>query len=345
MVKKSNHFCYCDQPKVAARQFSAEVTNSRASAILSSDKKWVNGTTLHYYFFTKSGWRGTSAEKSVVRKAFKAWQAIGIGLDFKEVDNVDEAEIRIGFQRGDGAWSYIGRDILSQGQSERTMNFGWNISNDIDTAMHEIGHTLGLPHEHQNPNAGIVWNDEAVYQALVKPPNSWSREQTFWNIIRKLPEAEVEGSGWDKDSIMHYPFEAGMILNPDEFQDAPLIPKAGLSATDKEWMKTFYPPINDAKHKVLKPFSAISSTLEPGEQIDLLIKPSATRKYDISTFGKSDTVMVLFEKEGGDLRYITADDDSGEDYNASFNVKLFSGRTYILRTRLYWQDRHGGVLL
>ena len=181
-----------------------------------------------------------------MRKAFKAWQAIGIGLDFKEVDNVDEAEIRIGFQRGDGAWSYIGRDILSQGQSERTMNFGWNISNDIDTAMHEIGHTLGLPHEHQNPNAGIVWNDEAVYQALVKPPNSWSREQTFWNIIRKLPEAEVEGSGWDKDSIMPYPFEAGMILNPDEFQDAPLIPKAGLSATDKEWMKTFYPPINDA---------------------------------------------------------------------------------------------------
>ena len=106
-------------------------------------------------------------------------------------------------------------------------------------------------------------------------------------------------------------------------------------------MKKFYPPINDTKNKVLKPFSTVSSTLESGEQIDLLIKPDATRKYDISTFGKSDTVMVLFEKEGSNLRYITADDDSGENHNASFNVKLLSGRTYVLRTRLYWQDRLG----
>ena len=29
-----------------------------------------------------------------------------------------------------------------------------------DTALHGIGHTLGLPHEHQNPNAGIVWDVE-----------------------------------------------------------------------------------------------------------------------------------------------------------------------------------------
>jgi len=39
----------------------------------------------------------------------------------------------------------------------------------LDTAVHEIGHSLGFPHEYQNPKAGIVWNEEAVYAALGQP--------------------------------------------------------------------------------------------------------------------------------------------------------------------------------
>ena len=36
--------------------------------------------------------------------------------------------------------------------------------------------------------------------------------------------------------------------------------------------------------------------------------------------------MVLFEKDGADLKYLTADDDSGEDYNASFRIRLIKGK-------------------
>lgn len=110
----------------------------------------------------------------MVHKAFQIWKDIGIGLEFKEVSSKTEAEIRIGFLEGDGAWSYIGKDILKQGINERTMNFGWDITRNprkIDTAIHEIGHTLGFPHEHQNPNAGIVWDEEKVYASLASPPN------------------------------------------------------------------------------------------------------------------------------------------------------------------------------
>ena len=51
--------------------------------------------------------------------------------------------------------------------------------------------------------------------------------------------------------------------------------------------------------------------------------------------------MVLFEDENGEPKYRTADDDSGEDYNANIRVKLVKGRRYILRIRLYYSWRSG----
>ena len=69
------------------------------------------------------------------------------------------------------------------------MNFGWGLTSDPRreiAAVHEIGHTLGFPHEHQNPFAGIVWDEPAVYNTFAAPPNSWPQATTFHNIIRKI---------------------------------------------------------------------------------------------------------------------------------------------------------------
>jgi hypothetical protein len=340
-------FSYCSQPKAAERTFDAGLTDNRVALIRNQDKKWVNGTQLHYFFFKTARWRGTEDERAIVRKAFKAWKDVGIGLEFSEVDTPDEAEVRVGFQRGDGAWSYVGRDVLNQAESDRTMNFGWNIRHDIDTAIHEIGHTLGFPHEHQNPNAGIVWDEEAVYAELAGPPNNWSREKTHWNIIRKLPQSDVEGSVWDSDSIMHYPFDKGMILKPEEFRTKPLEPAPGLSARDKEWAKHFYPELSANDYQELKPFKSVQAAINPGQQLNFYLKPTATRKYELATFGMADTVMVLFEEVDGSPRYLSGDDDSGEALNSRIEYKLIAGRTYILRIRLYWQHKKGdfGVMM
>ena len=356
----SKGFNYCSVVEATPRSFATNVHDGRMRAILSTDKKWVNGTVLHYYFFNKNSdgetvffadgssgfqrWKTKSAEMDVVRAAFEAWTDVGIGLSFEEVSTRDDAEIRIGFQRGDGAWSYIGRDVLNIGRDERTMNFGWDLTrraDEIDTAIHEIGHTLGLPHEHQNPNAGIVWDEENVYQTLGGPPNNWDRQTTFHNIIRKIAPDQVQGSNWDHDSVMHYPFEAGMIKDPAEFQTQPLLPAGGLSARDRTWIRTFYPPIDDEKNPLLKSMSPVHLKIRAGQQLDLTIKATVTRNYNISTFGASDTVMVLFEDEGGNLRYRSGDDDSGEDYNANIRFKLVAGRRYVLRVRLYWSQRAG----
>jgi hypothetical protein len=314
--------------------------------------KWANGTTLRYSFFTDQNahgsmvtyadgtqewrtWVGAEVQRQIVRKAFEKWKSVGIGLDFKEVQDRAEAEIRIGFMEGDGTWSYLGTDVLKHGAAERTMNFGWDLrgAGGEDTALHEIGHTLGLPHEHQNPKAGIVWDEEAVYTALAAPPNNWPRETTFHNIISKIPADSVQGSDWDANSIMHYPFDAGMILQPEKYRTEPLMPAGGLSERDKAWVLTFYPAMEPEMPKLDR---GVSQMLEvrSGQQANFLFEPTSTDKYKVQTFGACDTQIVIFEEVDREWRFLASDDDSGDDRNAHVGVHLRRGRRYSVRVRL-----------
>lgn len=337
---KNGHFC--NMPPEKQRSIDSSVHPTRERLIIRAGKKWVAGTVLHYYFFNSPAkWKGNAENKKQVRNAFKIWKDVNIGLEFIEVSSPQEAEIRIGFERHDGHWSYLGRDVLDFGASERTMNLDKGDNWTIDTAIHEIGHSLGFPHEHQNPKAGIVWDEEKVYQSLAQAPNRWDRDTTHNNIIRKLTLSEVEGTSWDPDSIMHYPFEAGLILEPKKYQDAPLIPKPGLTEKDKKLARLFYPPLLKKDHQTLRPLQSVPLKLDAGEQINFLFKATETRKYNFQTFGKSDTVMALFENIDSESIFTAGDDDGGQDRNASFVEKLFANREYYLRIRLYWAHSKG----
>ncbi|MBK9735233.1 MAG: hypothetical protein IPO92_09805 [Saprospiraceae bacterium] len=341
-------YSYCTLIQTQPRVFAADVGSHREAMIIMVDKKWVNGTKLKYYFFkggadgSPASWKGSTTEMNVVRQAFQTWKSIGIGLIFEETNDKNEAEIRIGFLRGDGAWSFVGRDVIDLAPSpdERTMNFGWDISNQPDTAIHEIGHTLGAPHEHQNPNAGIVWDEEAVYSSLAQPPNNWDRQKTFYNIIRKLPLNEVTGSTHDANSVMHYPFGAGMILSPVAFRNG-IRPAGGLSTKDKEYMKKFYPPLAAQDYTEIKVAASQPLDIKAGEQKNFIFKPNRSKKYQIQTFGTMDSVMVLFEKSNGVEIYLSGDDDSGTDLNSMINMRLIKGREYIIRVRLYYAEAGG----
>jgi hypothetical protein len=139
---------------------------------------------------------------------------------------------------------------------------------EADTALHEIGHTLGLPHEHQNPNAGIVWDEEKAYTTLAGPPNNWPREKTQWNILRKIEPDTVQGSNWDPDSVMEYPFPAGLILQPERYRTEPLRPAGGLSPRDLAWARAFYPGGDEGELPELLPFQSRELAILPGEQRD-----------------------------------------------------------------------------
>lgn len=329
---------YCSLPKVQPRIFDPSVSRDRVRLIQLISKKWVNGTTLRYYFFENAPYSAGNEQKDIVRRGFKLWKDLGIGIKFEEVQDISEAEIRIGFLQGDGSWSYIGRDVIDiPRQGERTMNFGWNLKTDpreVGVAVHEIGHTLGFPHEHQNPFSGIQWNEEAVYNYFAGDPNYWDRDETFQNILRKLEVSEVEGSQWDPNSIMSYAFPAGLIDKPTQYRNG-LTPAGGISSQDIVQVRLFYPPLEESSFSDLKPFQSQSLSLAPTEQKNFIINPTATRNYTIQTFGESDTVMVLFEDRDRDLKYLDGNDDSGTDLNATINVRLFKGRRYVLRIRCY----------
>lgn len=342
------HRHYCSLVDVPVQEFASDVGSRRVAMIILVRQKWVNGTKLMYYFFnggsdgSPASWKGDTAQKNVVKAAFALWKSQGIGLEFEETNDRNDAQLRIGFKPNDGAWSYVGRDNIDFASSpnERTMNFGWDIRNDIDTATHEIGHALGAPHEHQNPFAGIVWNEEAVYAALALPPNNWSRDKTFHNIIRKLPANEVEGSTHDPNSVMHYPFEPGLIKAPAQFVNG-INPAGGLSAKDKEFVKKFYPPLAAADYVVLKVSQSQPVDIKAGQQKNFRFKPTRSRKYKIETFGTMDTVMVLFEKSGGEEVYLSGDDDSGTSFNSKIEMRLIKNREYIIRLRLFYAENEG----
>jgi hypothetical protein len=342
-VTVSIRYCAARFPKPP--KMPRNISPDRMRLILQTSDKWLNGSKIRYWFFdSPKKWVGAKDQQDVVRKAFAMWKSLGVGLDFVEVRARNEADVRIAFLEDDGAWSYVGTDVRTKRKDPRTMNFGWSLTEDpkegLDTALHEIGHTLGLPHEHQNPFAGIVWNEEAVYAALAKPPNSWSRQETFHNIIEKLVPDEVQGSTWDSDSVMHYPFEPGLIDKPVQFRNG-ITPAGGLSARDREWILKFYPALAPATFPTLEPLQSVPLTLAPAQQANFLFKPTKTRAYEFRTFGSADTVVALYEGSGSSTSPIAEDDDSGEDRNAHFKVKLTAGRTYVVRVRLYYAREKG----
>lgn len=354
----------CDQPLVPERALPLGLDPARERLIRYLDKKWVNGTVLHYYLFDRDSdgrhvrftdgssrfmpWKGAEAQVQAVMNAFDTWKGLGIGLRFARVMQREEAELRIAFEDQDGSWSYVGRDNVDLAHlanpNERTMNFGWDLTTEYgrDTALHEIGHALGFPHEHQNPNAGIEWDEAEVYR-WAERTQGWDRDTTFRNILRKLPAHTVEGSLWDPNSIMHYGFPAGLIRMPERYQREPLRPEPHLSEIDKQEVLALYPSMEKAKERVIEPFVSQRLDLAAGQQADFVIRPSETRQYTLQTFGPSDAVMVIFEERGGEPRYLSADDDSGTELNAKLDVRLTLGSTYRVRIRVYSARSSGGL--
>jgi len=309
----------------------------------------MNGQTLNYYFLkrppvvAKADWLNDPRNIQAIRESFEEWNKV-VGIKFVETTNVNQAQIRIGFVNNQGCWSYLGRDILKYRDTyNRTMNFGWNFGWWDPTAqgaargdprtkgvsLHEIGHTLDFCHEHQNPEAHFVWDEEKTIEYF-EDGSDWTETDVRTQVLNPITEP-YEASAFDELSIMGYDVPPGLITSPPEYFDTGLKPGSVLSTNDIKQAQIWYPPLEEKKSTVLNlTESKLLSIPHDTDGTEVTFKPAEDGPYCIHMLTNGE---VFFTLHDGDEVLQGRDTEGGEKHPKIFQ-SLKKNKKYTIRVRV-----------
>lgn len=242
-LKKNEWYCTCPGPLEFGG--APDDVQHGIEAVGAKGKFWPIGSTIKIGFIG-----GTAAQKAKVRAVYAQWK-LSANLEFIYPDS-GPWDIRVAFQAGGGAWSYVGSDARYV-QSGPTMNLGFDQQG---TYEHEAGHSLGMVHEQQLEN-GVCYNEANVIQDLSGPPNNWSVEQIRFNVLNYHKPADIITSGYDPTSIMHYPIPGRWTCNGVAIPGGKVI-----SPQDKAFIAARYPG-------VIIPPDPIGITITPAQAQEL----------------------------------------------------------------------------
>jgi hypothetical protein len=226
MPKDFSDFCFTPEPKAIKKPVVLPFpvlgfTSNNRIAVVEVKKLWPNGSKLRIRFL-----EGSEIDHNIVKRHAKNWSKYA-NLFFEYSDELD-AEIRISFDPNQGNWSKIGTESLLVPSDQATMNLA-RLKRSI--ILHEFGHAIGLIHEHQNPQGGIIWNKEQIYADLAGPPNFWDRATVEKNIFNTYDKNLTNGTEVDLKSIMLYPIPQKWTM--DGFMSSR---NSNLSAIDKAFV-------------------------------------------------------------------------------------------------------------
>ena len=203
----------------------------------------MSGEKLQIYLYPSS-----VPHRTKIAQVYVHWLR-DTSLSFEFVSDPRDSDIRILYKAG-GSWSYVGSDALVISKSKPTMQIGWTGK---DVLYHEVGHSLGLLHEHQNPDGGIEWNSDVVYRELALPPNNWDRRTIEHNVLNAVNPTTVDNTAFDQNSVMMYFFPDSWVANgPGTHENG--VP----SVMDLEHIVSLYPkPIDNEVKDFIRDFPKI----------------------------------------------------------------------------------------
>jgi serralysin len=215
--------------------------SSTNEALIDTQKLWRGDAPVYYEFVSGR----VSRLFDYMEAAIAEWSQ-HCCLTFKRGRNprTGFGDIRISFVSRVGHYSNIGIDSrerrLSVNRSGAAESLNVDPEGGDDTylravCLHELGHAIGLQHEHQNPNNAIRWDEEAVRARLSKL--GWDDEKIKQNVLTVLRGGQYRSTPGDRESIMMYWF------SPEEAPDGSQVPRSPnlvLSDTDKQFVRENY---------------------------------------------------------------------------------------------------------
>ncbi|HEV3315692.1 MAG TPA: M12 family metallopeptidase [Candidatus Angelobacter sp.] len=127
----------------------------------------------------------------------------------KFVEGDKNSQVRIARQAGDGYWSYVGTDILSIAADQPTMNLDSFTmqtpeSEFVRVVRHEIGHTMGFPHEHMRGEL-VAQIDPAKAITFFGQTQGWDEQTVRAQVLTPIEDSSLLGTAHaDPNSIMCY---------------------------------------------------------------------------------------------------------------------------------------------